>query len=93
MHVPKPGEQCPATNEVKDLWISRLDHDVGKSHPAIYHERHIIQLKDREGVFDGKDSGEIWLNGDRRFGTYNHQFDKSWPWEDPIQSYPMYTRC
>ena len=62
-----------------------------------------VELEDDEGVFEGKDADEIWLDGytfDSNNGLTTRgrpvdKLDYSWPfWKNKVASYPIFRkRC
>jgi hypothetical protein len=60
-----------------------------------------VELEDHEGVFEGRDAEEVWLDGfeiDRRMGLMGRGLsrdkrDFSWPfWRDPVRTYEMFRK-
>lgn len=96
-----PSPDARNANKVKYVWTSRMDGIYQEEDVEVIKEWEILELKDGEGVFKGKDADEVWLDGftseQARGGTERGRLancpDYSWPtFKDKVRSYPMYRK-
>ena len=101
--LPNQSQTTPGTQEskIKNIWTSRMDSMYQESGAVITTECVEVELADDEGVWEGRDADEVWLDGytfDGKHGTTVRgrpadKPDYPWPfWENKVASYSMFRK-
>lgn len=78
-----------ADPRTKAFWTSRMDCGSEGGEPKVSKWSEVV-----EGIFEGEDAEEVWLDGYTSAGGWPEQHvDHSWPgWVNKVDNYPMFRK-